>query len=302
MSPLLSLCVTLACLSTTIHADGMFDNIVNSFFGGEGGGQQQMQRRGRGNRPRTGDARMEISIPLKELYLGSQREISYQRNVVCQHCAGTGAKGGETKQCRKCKGQGSIIENVQVMPGFRMQQQKTCPVCGGKGQQYKHKCHHCRGQGVHSETTTLDIDIEKGMRDGQEIRFTAKSEERPGHDTGDLIAVVRQEKHRYFEREGDNLRTAVDLSLSQALLGFDLSIHHLDEALVPLQHMGEVTQHEQVRRYRGKGMPVLRRAKRHGDMLIEFRLTMPQQVTAAQRMALLDLFPEMNVRGEQFSR
>lgn len=245
---------------------------------------------------------MEIAIPLKELYLGSQRSISYNRDVVCQHCGGTGAKGGDTKQCPKCKGTGTIVENVQVMPGFRMQQQKTCPRCGGKGHIFKHKCPHCGGKGVHTETTTLDIDIEQGMRDGQEIRFTGKSEERPGHETGDLIAVIRQENHRYFERDGDDLRTAVDLSLKQALLGFDLNIHHLDEELVALQHEGEVTQHHQVRAYTGKGMPRFRRKKRYGDMHIEYRVAMPETVSEVQRSALVDLFPEMSVRGEQFAR
>ena len=104
------------------------DNIINSFFGGG----QQVQR-GRGGRPRTNDARVELSIPLQDLYLGANREISYNRNVVCKKCDGTGAKGGETTRCKRCNGQGQVIENVQVMPGFRMQQQKTCPVCGGKG-------------------------------------------------------------------------------------------------------------------------------------------------------------------------
>ena len=127
------LCLLIQCLLNYSNGQGVFDNIVNSFFGGDAGGGQQVRRRGRRGGPRTNDARMEITIPLKELYLGSQRQISYKRNVVCKYCGGTGAEGGETTRCRKCNGQGHIIENVQVMPGFRMQQQKTCPVCNGKG-------------------------------------------------------------------------------------------------------------------------------------------------------------------------
>merc|ERR1712176_330551 len=175
---------------------------------------------------------------------------------------GTGAKGGETKRCRKCKGSGHIIENVQVMPGFHMQQQRVCPACGGKGVVFKHKCPHCGGQGVVRETTTIDIEIEKGMSDNQEIVFRGKSEESPGHITGDLIAVIKQENHPYFEREGDNLRTAVDLTLKQALLGFDLNIEHMDGSVVNLNHVGEVTQHHQVRKYKGKGMPIYKRRGR----------------------------------------
>ena len=151
---------------------------------------------------------------------------------------------------------------------------------------------------MHQETTTLEIEIEKGMRHGQEIRFGGKSEERPGHDTGDLIAVIQQQEHRYFEREGDNLRTAVDITLKQALLGFELSIQHLDDSLVALNHRAETTQHHQVRKYDGKGMPLHKRRSRYGDMFIEYRVQMPDKVTTNDRLKLIELFPDLSLKGE----
>ena len=136
------------------------------------------------------------------------------------------------------------------------------------------------------------------MSHGQEIRFGGKSEERPGHDTGDLIAIIMQQEHKYFEREGDNLRTAVDITLKQALLGFDLSIKHLDEALVPLQHLGEITQHQEVRKYNRKGMPLYKRRNQYGDLFIEYRVQMPQKITTKDRLKLIELFPELSLKGE----
>lgn len=146
--------------------------------------------------------------------------------------------------------------------------------------------------------TKLDIEIERGMRHGQEIRFGGKSEERPGHDTGDLIAVISQQDHKYFEREGDNLRTAVDIPLKMALLGFDLSINHLDDSQVRLEHLGEITQHKEVRKYQGKGMPQYKRKNRFGDMLIEYRVQMPDKITTKDRLKLIELFPELSLTGE----
>ena len=152
------------------------------------------------------------------------------------------------------------------------------------------------------EQTTIDLSIEKGMSHGQEIRFAGKSEERPGHETGDLIAVIKQENHKYFEREGDNLRTAVDLNLKQALLGFDLNIEHLDKELVNLKHLDEVSQHHQVRKYKGKGMPKYNRRGRgrdkYGDMFIEYRVQMPDKITSSQRAELINLFSGMSTEGE----
>ena len=151
---------------------------------------------------------------------------------------------------------------------------------------------------MHQETTSIDIEIEKGMSDGQEIVFRGKSEESPGHITGDLIAVIRQENHPYFEREGDNLRTAVDLTLKQALLGFDLNIEHMDEQLVHLYHLNEITQHHQVRKYKNKGMPIYKRPRRFGDLFIEYRVDLPQTITSQQRLKLIELFPSMSLTGE----
>eukprot|EP00483_Globobulimina_turgida_P005934 UN05944 len=136
------------------------------------------------------------------------------------------------------------------------------------------------------------------MRDGQEIVFREKSEERPGHITGDLIAVIKQENHRYFNREGDDMRTAVDLDLKQALLGFDLNIEHLDGELVNLDHLDETTQHLQIRQYKGKGMPLYKRPRRFGDMFIEYRVELPSKINANQRTELIDLFPDLSVNGE----
>lgn len=163
---------------------------------------------------------------------------------------------------------------------------------------YKHECKHCRGKGVLKETTNIDINIEKGMRHGQEMIFNGKSEERPGHETGDLILVIKQENHRYFEREGDNLRTAVDLNLKQSLLGFDLNIEHLDKELVNLKHIDEITSHHQVRRYKHKGMPKYQKRNKYGDMFIEYRVDLPKQINPSQRQSLIDLFPEMSLVGE----
>ena len=151
---------------------------------------------------------------------------------------------------------------------------------------------------MHRETTTIDLEIEKGMRDGQEIRFREKSEEKPGHMTGDLIAIIRQENHKYFERDGDDLRTAVDLNLKQSLLGFDLNIEHLDKELVNLKHVGDITSHHQVRKYKNKGMPLYKRPRKSGDMFIEYRVDFPSTITPTQRQSLVDLFPDLSLEGE----
>ena len=50
------------------------------------------------------NARADVSLTMKEMYLGSKRKMNINRNIYCDPCRGTGAKGGNLKKCPKCKG------------------------------------------------------------------------------------------------------------------------------------------------------------------------------------------------------
>jgi len=133
---------------------GIFGGIFDHFFGGGGHDHHHHHQK-------TQDVVIEMGINLADLYLGATRQISYKRNVLCTHCRGTGAEGAQSKKCPKCGGSGQVLVEQQIMPGFRMQTQQTCPMCHVKGQTYAKECKICHGQGVHPQLTTLDVQIEK---------------------------------------------------------------------------------------------------------------------------------------------
>lgn len=54
-------------------------------------------------------------------------------------------------------------------PGFVQQIQQTCDVCGGKGKISKSKCHVCHGHKIVKGEKTIDVSIEPGMPDGEQI-------------------------------------------------------------------------------------------------------------------------------------
>lgn len=43
------------------------------------------------------------------MYLGTKRKMNINRNIYCDPCRGTGAKGGDLKKCPKCKGKGVVM-------------------------------------------------------------------------------------------------------------------------------------------------------------------------------------------------
>ena len=85
--------------------------------GGEDGLEKFEQ--GQGKIKKGPNARADIQLTLEDLYKGTQRTMNLNRNVYCAKCKGTGAKDGNMKQCTKCHGRGTVVQNVQM--GFGMQ-------------------------------------------------------------------------------------------------------------------------------------------------------------------------------------
>jgi DnaJ-class molecular chaperone len=83
-----------------------------------------------------------------------------------------------------------------------------------------------------NDVKTLRVEIEKGMKDGDEIVFEREAEQVPDMIQGDLIFTIRQRPNQKFKRVGDNLYVEMQVSLEEALLGFKKRISHLDNHLV----------------------------------------------------------------------
>lgn len=64
-----------------------------------------------------------------------------------------------------------------------------------------------------SEESTLEIEIEPGMLDNQETKFTFEGEPHIDGDPGDLIFKIKTVPHPLFERRGDDLYTNLTISL-----------------------------------------------------------------------------------------
>jgi DnaJ-class molecular chaperone len=50
---------------------------------------------GGGGKPRGPDASIEIPVTLEELYNGAEKKFTFNKNVICRKCRGSGAKDGK---------------------------------------------------------------------------------------------------------------------------------------------------------------------------------------------------------------
>ena len=119
------------------------------------------------------------------------------------------------------------MQNMKM--GFMtMQVQQPCTKCNGRGKSAQKNCVHCKGKKVVKENKTLEILIEKGMKNGDTIIFEKQGEQVPDMIQGDVVFTLKQQSHHQFKRVGDNLYYNLDINLQEALLGFKRTITHLD--------------------------------------------------------------------------
>jgi|EP01043_Picozoa_sp_COSAG02_P066948 DnaJ-class molecular chaperone len=292
MRPALALLV-LGLAADATAQQGIFDQ----FFGGGGGGGMRQQRRGRGGKPRGNDMRVDLGVTLEDAYNGATREAQLSgKHKICEQCKGTGAKGGQTQKCKTCGGAGQVNKPMRMGP-MMVQMQQPCDTCGGKGVTYKQKCPTCGGSGIVADNKALKCVIEPGMVQGDELKFKGEADvQNPDIDPGDLIFVLgvdeSRSKFNRMKSDPNHLEITDQVSLKEALLGFEHEIKHMDNHRVKLKHTG-ITAPYQVRRLQGEGMPIRQRrtSATHGDLYIEHHVKFPTSVNQAKKEKLLSVFP-----------
>ncbi len=252
----------------------IFDDLFGDMMGGG--------RRGRANgRERGSDLRYNLEITLEDAFKGKTATIKVPSLMSCEACTGTGAKAGsKPKACGTCGGAG----RVRAQQGF-FAIERTCPTCQGRGQMIDNPCDACRGAGRVTKERSLSVNIPPGVEDGTRIRLAGEGEGGVrGGPAGDLYIFLSMQAHPFFQRDGADLFCRVPISMVQAALGGEFTVHTVDgsEAKVKIP---EGTQSGKQFKLKSKGMPVLR-TRDFGDLYVQANVETPQNLTKRQRELL----------------
>lgn len=258
---------------------GDLSDLFSAFFGDDLFGGS-----GRTGRARGADVAAQIEIDLAEAASGITREVPLPVTVTCPTCEGTGAEPGtELAQCPACAGAGHVEHVSRTVFGEFVRRQ-TCSRCGGAGRVIEHPCAGCKGSGRVAEERTLEVEVPPGIHDGQQIRISGEGHAGAlGGRAGDVYVLVRIRPDPRFVREGNDLFTTVDLTMTQAALGAKVQVPTLGGD-VELE-FGPGTQPGDTRVLRGRGMPVLQGFGR-GDQRVLVNVHVPRRLTEEQRMIL----------------
>jgi len=249
-----------------------FGDIFGDFFGG--GGHRQ-ERKGP-------ELSIKIPVTLEHIYNGKEIGVFHTKQTICPHCRGTGADDPDHIQnCPVCRGSGVMIKKQQIGPGFFQQFQTECDRCHGKGKIYTSTCRVCKQAKVLPGSDKFTLYIEKGVKNGHKLTFPSMGNEYDSMGASDISFIVVEIPHPRFKREGDNLRAVVELTLKEALLGFEKTLDHLDGHQVTLKR-DYVTQPGDVDKIKGEGMPQHEYSSYHGDLFVEYKVVLPEKMTSEQ--------------------
>ncbi|XP_065186906.1 dnaJ homolog subfamily A member 2-like isoform X1 [Sycon ciliatum] len=254
-------------------------------FGGMGGGMGGGGGGGARRRRKGEDIAHPLAVSLEDLYNGRETKLHLSKDVICAKCKGKGGKEGAVQPCKSCNGRGIKVVLRQIGPGMVSQSQSMCSDCRGEGEiiREKDRCKTCVGKRVVNESKTLEVHVDKGMRDGQRITFAGEGDQHPDMEPGDVHLVLQLKEHSVFQRQGDVLIMEKKITLTEALCSAQFTIDHLDgRQLLVKSPPGYVIEPGSTQVVPNEGMPHYRSPFEKGNLIIKFEVEFPKNGFASE--------------------
>jgi molecular chaperone DnaJ len=247
------------------------DSVFSDLFGWGTG----RSRRGGGGGSRGSDLQIRLPLTLEEIATGVKKTLKVRHKDRCRTCSGTGSKSGKKNTCSKCSGSGRVRHVANSFFG-QVIQESICPVCQGEGYVVADQCPVCSGSGLETTETTVSVDIPAGVSEGNYINVPEKGDAgRNGGPSGDLIVLIQEKEHDFFQRHGIDLVCDIDINFSEAALGSSKTVRTIDSKVSLKIPPG--TQSEKIFRLKGKGLPSLH-SRETGDQLVRVHVKTPEKI------------------------
>lgn len=265
--------------------DDIFENfgdIFGDLFGG--GASQSRRRKSSGPEAKRGhDLYKDVSISLKDSYLGLKHEVSYYHFIGCVTCQNKGTKAGTSaQQCKSCNGSGQIT----YRQGFFMYTQ-PCSSCNGQGYIIASPCPSCKGNSRIQHYETFSVTVPAGIYDTAELRIAGKGDAGVyGGSAGDLFLRIHVMPDKKFQRENEDLVCTLTLTYPQLVLGCQLEIESIDGTKLAVKVPKGCQVGEKII-LAGKGFAHLRTSVR-GNLVVITKCHVPKKISAEAKKSLSD--------------
>jgi DnaJ-class molecular chaperone len=125
---------------------------------------------------------------------------------------------------------------------------------------------------------TIDIKLPAGVEDGTQMRLSGKGEAGPG-GAGDAILTIEVQPHRFFTRDGDDVRLDLPITLDEAVKGGPVKVPTVDGPVMLTVPRGSTS--GKVLRLTGRGFH--RKGDGRGNQLVTLAIDIPADDAELQR-------------------
>lgn len=127
---------------------------------------------------------------------------------------------------------------------------------------------------------TIDLKLPKGAADGTKIRLSGKGQEGPA-GRGDAIVTLEIGNHRFFTRDGNDVRLALPISLEEAVLGAKVKVPTADGPVMLTVPKGTTSG----KTFRLKDKGFTSKDGKRGDQLVTVAVDIPSGDSELQKFA-----------------
>ena len=140
-----------------------------------------------------------------------------------------------------------------------------------------------------AHTATRHLDIRKGSVGGNKIVFPGEGHMAGQHPTGDLVAIIVEETHLRFKRDGDNLEYRHKLRLAECLMALPVEVETLDKRVITISFQ-EIVNPDTVKIIEGEGMPIVGGTEgSRGELVVRFDVKFPKHITEEKKRRAIEL-------------
>ena len=167
--------------------------------------------------------RATLTVSLEQIILEETIQYVFACTKECISCNG---EGGVKTRCEPCRGQGKTVSIQQIGP--MIQQMITpCQHCRGTGTIVQQTCKICDGKCSIEFTKKIPIPLKNTIRSNDIITLSREGNRFRDQYSDVLITLVISPHHLYKINHYD-LYQKIDLTLTEALFGFQKGLSLLD--------------------------------------------------------------------------
>merc|ERR1712079_497979 len=162
-------------------------------------------------------------------------------------------------------------------------------ICKGAEKKMKisRRIHHDDGR-ITNEEKVLKINIKPGWKAGTKVTFNQEGDRIPGKIAADIAFIIRDKAHPIFTRDGTNIKYTYKIPLREALCGTIIQVPTLEGKKIGINCSGEVLKPTTTKRLQGYGLPFPKEPNRRGDLLVNFEVLFPDQLSSSSKQTLYD--------------